>query len=140
MKRRTREQQNFRLIESELYFFNDTKKRLKELEEEILESSGSSETGIRAGISDPTARKAERLLSSVELMEIKKRVQAIEYALDVFENCQEPAKLRLIEMKYFERRYTDDGIMGELNVSRTSFYRWKREFIELVANKLGFVI
>ena len=140
MKKRTTQQQNFRLIESELYFFKDTKKSLADMESAIVESSGHSETGIRAGVSNPTAQKAERLLTSLEYLETKRRVEAIEYAVEVFKSCHEPAKIRLIEMRYFERRYTDEGIIGELKVSRPSFFRWKREFIELIANKLGFVI
>lgn len=140
MKKRTTHQQNFRLIESELYFFKDTKKSLSEMESAIVEASGHSETGIRAGISNPTAQKAERLLTSLEYLETKRRVEAIEYAVEVFKKCHEPAKIRLIEMKYFERRYTDEGIMSEINIQKTAFYRWKREFVELIANKLGFVI
>ena len=140
MKKRTTHQQNFRLIESELYFFKDTKKALTEMESAIVEASGHSETGIRAGISNPTAQKAERLLTSLEYLETKRRVEAIEYAVEVFKKCHEPAKLRLIEMKYFERRYTDEGIVSEIGTDRSTFYRWKREFVELIANKLGFVI
>ena len=140
MKKRTTQQQNFRLIESELYFFKDTKKALIEMESAIVESSGHSETGIRAGVSNPTAQKAERLLTSLEYLETKRRVEAIEYAVEVFRRCHEPSKIRLIEMKYFERRYTDEGIISEINVSRSAFYKWKREFVELIANKLGFVI
>jgi RinA family phage transcriptional activator len=140
MKKRTTHQQNFRLIESELYFFKDTKKELMHMESNIIESSGHSETGIRAGVSNPTAQKAEKLLTSKEYLEVKRRIDAIEYALGVFERCHEPAKMRLVEMKYFERKFTDEGIFGEIGIDRSTFYRWKREFVELIANKLGFVI
>lgn len=140
MKKRTTQQQNFRLIESELYYFKDTKADLKQMESEIIESSGYSETGIRSGISNPTERKATKLLTSREYLEIKRRVDAIEYAIEVFKSCHDECKYRLIEMKYFDRRFTDEGIMCELNVSRPTFFRWKREFIELIANKLGFII
>lgn len=140
MKKRTTQQQNFRLIESELYFYKDTLKKLKEMEADIIESSGFSETGIRSGISNPTGNKAERLLTSLEYLETKRRIEAIEHAIKVFDLCHEPAKLKLIEMKYFERRYTDEGIINEINIHRATFYKWKREFIELIANKLGFVI
>ena len=140
MKKRTTHQQNFRLIESELYFYRDTKKALQDMESEIIESSGHSETGIRSGISNPTGLKAERLLTSKEYLEVKRRIDAIEYAIEVFRNCHEPAKTRLIEMRYFERKYTDDGIISELNIHRGTFYKWKREFVELIAGKLGFVI
>jgi RinA family phage transcriptional activator len=140
MKKRTIHQQNFRLIESELYYYKDTKKSLAEMEAAIIESSGHSDTGIRSGISNPTAQKAEKLLTSLEYIETKRRLEAIEYAVEVFSRCHEPAKLRLIEMKYFERKYTDEGIINEINIHRATFYKWKREFIELIANKLGFVI
>lgn len=140
MKKRTTQQQNFRLIESELYYFKDTTKKLKQMEMEIIESASPNESGVRSGISNPTQQKAERLLTSLEYIETKRRVEAIEYAIDVFRSCHEPAKLKLIEMKYFERRYTDEGIINEIKIHRATFYKWKREFIELIANKLGFVI
>jgi len=140
MKKRTTQQQNFRLIESELYFYKDTLKSLRDMESAIIDASGHSETGIRSGISNPTGQKAEKLLTSLEYLETKRRIDAIEYAIDIIQRCHDGCKIQLIEMKYFDRKYTDEGIMGELNVSRPTFFRWKREFIELIANKLGFVI
>lgn len=140
MKRKSIEQQNFRLLESELYFYKDTKKELQLLEDDIANLSSSSDSSIRAGISKPTEAKALRLMSSKELLEARRRIEAIEYMLDVLRCCEEPAKLRLIEMKYFERKYTDVGIWEALNISKKTYYRWKREAILLMANKLGFKV
>lgn len=141
MKRKTIEHQNYRLLESELYFYKDTKRELELMELDIVELGSAVETTIKTtGIGRPTEAKAIRLLSSKELIEVRRRVDAIEYMLEVLKNCEEPAKLKLIEMKYFERKYTDVGIWESLNISKKTYYRWKREAISLVANKLGFKV
>jgi len=141
MKRKTIEHQNYRLLESELYFYRDTKRELELMELDIVELGSGVDTTIKtAGIGRPTEAKAIRLLSSKELIEVRRRADAIEYMLEVLKNCEEPAKLKLIEMKYFERKYTDVGILESLNISKKTYYRWKREAILLVANKLGFKV
>ena len=140
MKRKTVENQNFRLIESELHFYKDTKKELDLMEMDIVELGNNKDVNISSGIGRPTEAKATKLLTSKELLECRRRVNAIEYMLSILGNCDEPARLRLVEMKYFERRLTDVGIWETLNISKRTYYRWKHEAVELVAGKLGYKI
>jgi RinA family phage transcriptional activator len=130
------EQANFKAIEAELYGYFDTKRELELMEEEILEGSPFQEVAVQAGTTgDSTASKAIKLASSKELLEVRRRVNAIEKALLVLQ--QNETKLRLLQMKYFERKYTDQGIMMELHISNNTFYRWRREIVKLVGSYLG---
>ena len=129
------EKANFRAIEAELYGYLDTKKEIALMEEEILEGSPFQEVAVQSGNGDTTANKAIKLVSSKELLEVRRRVNAIERALLILQ--QNETKLDLLRMKYFERKYTDQGIMMELCISNNTFYRWRREIVKLVGSYLG---
>ncbi len=125
------------MIEAELYCYHESKKDLRLMREEILEGTTYQEVAVQAGIGNVTENKAIKLVSSASIRETERRINAIEKAIEVLQCSNEPRKLKLLEMKYFERKYTDIGIMGELYIGRPTFYRWRREIIELIANFLG---
>lgn len=102
---------NIRLIEVELYNYKQTKRELE---------------------------KIKNSASCASIFEIERRTNAIEYALKVFEN--QPEKLRFIEAKYFERHLTDAGVMQALSIEQATFYRWKKEVIQIIADRLGYLI
>lgn len=132
------EKSNFKTIESELYCYHESKKYLEELREEIIESSAAQEIGVavQSGTTgDTTGNKAVKLASSREILEVKRRLRAIEKVLGLLENNER--KLKLVQMKYFERRYTDIGISMELDISERTFYNWRKEIIRLIAEQLG---
>ena len=130
------EKSNFKLIESELYCYLETKKELEQLEEEILEGSAFQEVCVQSSaLGDTTANKAVKLISSKAIMECERRIKAIDKTLFILQ--QDETKLRLLQMKYFERRFSDIGIQQELHISRETFYRWRKEIIKLVGQYLG---
>jgi RinA family phage transcriptional activator len=130
---------NFRLIEKELYHYKLRKKELLIMKADIIDGGGQPEVPVYSGPGDPTGRKAIKLSSGV-IREIEKRLSAIEWALGVVERTQEPAKLKLIQLKYFERRLTDRGIQEKLGISKRTFYRWRKEFVLLIADRLGWEV
>lgn len=132
------EKSNFKTIEAELYCYHETKKYLEELREEILESSATQEIGVavQSGTTgDTTGNKAIKLASSREILEVDRRMRSIEKVLNLLKNDEK--KTRLVEMKYFERRYTDIGIALKLGISERTFYNWRREIIKLIGEQLG---
>ena len=134
------EQSNFKMIESELYYYQETKTELRILQEEILEEGAFQEVAVQSGkTGDSTANKAIKLMTGREILEIRKRLNAIEKTIDILK-CGDEKKLKLLEMKYFERKYTDEGIANKLFIDRATFYRWRKEIILLIANYLGYKI
>lgn len=133
------EKANFKLIEAELYCYEETKKELEQLKDEIIQSSTYQEVAVQTGTTgDTTASKALKLVSSSVIMEMERRINVIEKVLDMFKDS--PLKLELIKLKYFERRYTDIGIAQKLNISEKTFYRWKKEIIQFISMYLGYKI
>lgn len=100
--------------------------------------------------SDPTPEKAERimeykrnLLSGLELREMVRHVEAIEYVLDKLARSIRPdakIKLALIEEKYFKCELTDQGIIQKLNISLRTFYYWKKDVVAEIGARLGFIV
>lgn len=129
---------NFALIETELKNYHASKKRLKDLEDSILYASSSGGGEVRgSGISDSTSSKAIKLASNLFMIEISRRLEAIEYAIEVFKSTGNPKKLEFIKLKYFESKYNNFGIMMKLGIENGQFYRWRNELVELIANRLG---
>lgn len=141
MRRTPIERANFRLIESELYGYHDTLNEVETLKADIILSSPAHESEIRSmDISNTTQQKALKMVSSPEIIELSRRVKAIQFALQMLKNAPEPKKCELLEKKYFERQLTDRGIMQALNIEQATFYRWRREIIQLIAMKLGWKV
>ncbi len=135
------EKSNFKVIEAELYCYHESKRYLEDLREEILEGSATQEVGmaVQSGTTgDTTMNKAIKLTSSREILECERRIRAIEKVLKMLE--KDDKKLRLVQMKYFQRKYTDIGIAMELDISERTFYNWRKEAIRLIAEQLGWKI
>ena len=128
-----------KFIENEIIRFHDNKLKLERLRNEIISAGSiSDDSGIRSGIGDPTARKAEQLTSTNYLIELERRIKAIAKVVADIEMNQ-PEKLRLLELRFFThpRRYTEYGTYRSLNISRRTYYRWVNEIINSVGIELG---
>ena len=77
------------------------------------------------------------MLSSKALLEAERRTNAITDIIKLLEQSDEPNKLKLLKYKYFEKKYTDMGIWSELNIGQATFYRWRKEIIQMIADRLG---
>lgn len=130
---------NFRLIEQELYHYLERKEMLEEMRLDIIESGGQPEIPVYCGPGDQTARKAIKLRTSVAIYETERRLKAIEETLKITERT-EPYKYKLVRLKYFEQKLTNQGIMESLNISATTFYRWRQEFVQAIAERLGWKV
>jgi len=138
-KANNRERANFRLIECELYNYHESKKELALMREEIIEGSTYQEVSVQASPGNVTQSKVFKL-NSAEIMEVTRRINAIEKAIEILRCGAEPRKLRLLEMKYFERNLTDRGIWQALFIEQATYYRWRKEIIKLIADRLGYKI
>lgn len=139
---------NFRIIEAEIVNYHQSKKQLSEyvanLQTITLPGRNMDETGItpKGGMpGDPTARQAIKLAEAHEMVgvmqEMARRVEAIEWALGrLTENHRKLVKLYYWSPKY----YTPDGIARELNSDRRTFFRWKRQIVHLIAQRLGWKV
>jgi RinA family phage transcriptional activator len=133
---------SLRLIEAEIRNYHQTLKGLQELEESIaLPGQGEFGNGTRSTEpGDPTPARAHRMMTSAQLLEIRRRVEAIEYMLRVVKASPDPGRYGLIKLAYWDGRYTVRGICDQLSISERTYYRWRREALQLVAEKLGWEV
>lgn len=129
---------HYKYIEAELYNYHDNLRYLDELREAIIEGTPAQGERVQSGaISDPTAEKANKLVSTTRLITLNRNIDSIGKALKLIKNTGEPKKYRLVEMKYFEKEYTDQKIAAELYISLETYYRWKRDIIKLIGTYMG---
>jgi RinA family phage transcriptional activator len=132
----TLEKANYKLIEFELYHYHQSKKIYQQHEDDIIHGSGQAPEIRGTQISKTTESKAIRLLSNLHLTEMKKRIDAIEFVLHIVPS----QKLELIKEKYFVRRLTDYGIMQKLHIEKSTYYAYKKQVIQLIADRLGWLV
>lgn len=127
----------FRYIESELYSYKDTKKEIKQLRDQIIHGKENDEN-IGGGQSNlpgqPTELVATRLATHKTLQNLVEVTDAIE---NVYKQVSDEHR-SIIDLKYFDNHklYWDD-VAYQLSMHRNTVFKYRREFILLVANKLG---
>ena len=135
-------QASMRVIEAEIRNYHQTVETLRELEESIaLPGQGEFSDGTRSTEpGDPTPSRAIRMMTSAQLLEIRRRVEAIDYMLRVVKASPDPGRYKLIRLAYWDGRFTVKGICDQLSISQATYYRWRREALQLVAERLGWEI
>ena len=126
-----------RYLENELRHYHKNRKELAAMYEDIEESSPSPPNGMPRGngTSNPTESKAIRLMSTRAIIYLERRLNAIETVLKRYNENSEMAKM--IQMLYFDQTHTAFGVIGKLHISQKTFYRWRRELMEDLANEIG---
>lgn len=127
----------FRYIESELYQYQQTKRRLKELKEEIAQENISQSYDNVVGMSgDSPSSKTEaagiKLLSSAACCRMARNINAIARAKQFLNEDQ----LELFHLKYNEQMPWQQ-ILPELGIAQATYYRWRKKIVYLVARELG---
>ena len=128
-----------RYVEAELYDYPYLTKAIEELRADIAEAGTVTiqtvlGTPIQQGRrADPTQAKGIELATNRRLARMHQTVQAIEAVLGRLR----PEVRRLIEMKYFEREYTDQAIARRIPTSTATFYRWQIQVVRDIAIELG---
>ncbi len=123
----------FRYVEHELYSYDWTVKEIERLREDIIEAVPFKEVvGGKGYISDPTARKATQLVSNTALARMTRTVTAVDKAL---------ARLSDNHRALFNLKYRQDlpwqRVCEELPTSERTYFRLRRELVEMVAVMLG---
>lgn len=145
---------NFRRIELELQGYYLSRKMLAESlvelnviadstivtrppDEERVQSSGYLSDIVASRVIEVDKYRTHTLMV---LKETARWLDAIAYMLDQLKIDPEPRKQDLVRLKYFENRLTDEGIQMELGISESTFRRWRRQVVEMVATRLGLLV
>lgn len=131
-----------RHIESELFDYHETVKRIEQRRNELMSNIEPDwqgvikETGFEPlKYNSSTERLGIRLASDKMLQEMQRIVKAIEH---VYNMCDNERK-NLIRVKYWSKpqKLTWDGIAEELHISRATAFRWRDEILQAICEKLG---
>lgn len=123
----------FKYIEYELYCYQQTKKEIEIFKEYIINSSPiPSEIKDKGHISDTTANKANKIVTSAFLNKAERTINAIDKSLSLLSKKHN----NLFKLKYLEG-LTFKEIYLELNISDRTFYRLRRELVVTVGLQLG---
>lgn len=133
----------FQHVEAELFAYPYRKREIARLREEILTPYAEeiNDPGIVKGINlvrmpgDPTGKKAIELASNAKLHNLERIADAI----DEVYNKLPMVKQELIQVKYWTipQRLTTVGICEKLGISESTYRRWRRAFIQNIAEILG---
>ncbi|MCY9716318.1 transcriptional regulator, partial [Paenibacillus larvae] len=96
------------------------------------ENVGGSKSNLPG---DPTGKTAVLLTSHKKL----EQLQAISDAIETTYNALDPAKQKLVRLRYWARPQllNWEGIASQLHVSRRQAMRWRDEIVRMVAIRLG---
>ena len=122
-------------VERELSNYPARQKRLQLLKEEIEQSGNRELSGmpIHHSGESVTERKALELCSS-EVLFLERRCRQIREGLQLLD----AEERRLVELKYFCRRFTHDGVMGEMGIGkRNNYFYMRNKILERFAYIMG---
>lgn len=131
----------FEYIEAELFDYRQTRQAIEELRLDIIEEGHRLDllffdsAPLTNKITNPTLNKTIQLLTNKRINKMVETVMAIERVYH-----RAPAeKQRLIQLKYWDGRYSNHGVAEKLNVSLATYYRWRRDIVLAVAIEMGLI-
>lgn len=122
----------FRYIEHELYNYDETKRELARLKEEVIEGTHFAEVPAYTGPGDPTGNKAVKLASSAFVIHAEKIIKAIDRSLAILGDRHK----ELFYYKY-QKGLPWQEVALEMNISDRTYFRLRRELVAMVGQQLG---
>lgn len=120
-------------IMHELYDYTKNKKKLLDLQEEILSSSNSNDGQPRGNqTGDPTGQKAISLMTSRSILIVQEKINNIERALERLTD-EERDVVDII----FNKKCSQAVAETKYNISYDTYYNTKRKIIYLTAIEYG---
>ena len=120
-------------IIQELYDYKANKKKLIELQNDIINSSNYSDGQPRGNqTSDTTAQKAEKLITSKSLLIVTSKINNIEKALD---RLSEEDK-KTVEIIFFKKKNQAQA-ETQYGISYATYYGIREKMIYLTAIEFG---
>ena len=130
---------SYRYVEAQLYGYHQLKREVELERERILESGVLLEVavlGVRVQSSnnyDTTEAKGIELADSKWLVRAMEDLKAIDAVLARID----PALQKLVDLTYWDRRFTPLGISRQLHMSKRTYFRLKDYVVLSVAREMG---
>ena len=120
-------------IIQELYDYKSNKKRLIELQNDILFASNSPDGQPRGNMtSDPTAQKAEKLITSKSVLIVTEKINNVERALERLNEADKD----VVDIIFFKKRNQAQA-ETQYGISYATYYGIRDKMIYLTAIEYG---
>jgi RinA family phage transcriptional activator len=125
----------FRYVEHELYNYDHNLELIKQFQDDVIYAQPTKEVVPNVGyISDPTSKKAIKLVSSDFLLKMLDRINRINRALQRLGDDHRT----IFELKY-RQGLKWQQVCEEMPVAERTYFRLRRELVYMVAVELGLV-
>lgn len=94
---------------------------------------------VCAECTSQTDPELERVATAVVLA-VTQRLRAIGWAIQKIQEHPDPARWEFVRLRYIDEHLPAEEIMQRLHIGSDTFYRWRREFLTLVAHRLGLLL
>ena len=128
----------FKYVEYELYHFQDTKKELEELKKDIANSQVGN-----ISYDDFSSNKTNNHVSMVEntAIDILQNKVAIRASKTISNINNTLKRLDEEKVELFQKKYIDEKpwqqTTKEMNISRATYFRWRKEIVKKTAEEMG---
>jgi hypothetical protein len=128
-----------RVAEWDVRLYHETKAELMQAYDDILLPGGTVIDDMPHGTetSDPTPAKAQKLYNALELQDMKRRLTAIDRAIDEWTARDPILRMEYIRQKFWINRLTPAGIAQKLNIAEVTTWHWRKGFLTLVGKYMG---
>lgn len=119
--------------------YHETKAELEDERDSIILAGKLPPDDMPRGgeISDSTARTAQKLLNSIEIREMERKLKAMDRAIDEWTARDPIIRMEYIRQKFWINRLTPAGIAQKLNISEANTWHWRKGFLTLVGRYMG---
>jgi RinA family phage transcriptional activator len=130
----------FKFVEHELYNYEDTKKELRDLKDDIAESSlGNMELDNFSSTEKyPEGSSTETAVATILQNKVAKRMSSTIKYIDKTLGKLDESKAELYVLKYQQEKPWQQ-IIKELHISKRTFFRWRKDIVRLVAKEMGLI-
>jgi len=127
----------FKYLEAEIRDYHRSVSEIEQIKRDVAECNHveTNKGGHSIAVGNPTERKGLLLATDQRLARLERMVAAIDQTLESLP----PSHKEMVQMKYWSRLYTDEGMAEHLGIELRTLYRWKKDFVLRVAIKLGFL-
>lgn len=131
-----------RLVEIELKNFLETLKEVNARRDAVINGTSGQEAGVcvQSGTTSNSTQNKALSLCDIEFMEMDRKIRAIEVGLRVLKSQEDKDYHSIIIMKYFEKKFTDFGIMEALHLSKSNYWRKNYKSVSVIAQYLGWKV
>ena len=124
-----------RKVEEEIRSYSRLKYELVKLKRDIILESPVPQEGHSSAVGKPVESAVSKIFADRRIKTLEQTISAIDV---VISRCSDHEK-QFVEMYYWSRQYTIDGVAIKMDYGVSTVKRWKKKIIRELALELGYI-